>query len=207
MYESIFVWHSGLVLFFFVCFVAKFKYLMSTNFPLKPIQTRYSCHFSRAFHTTKTPTLCNLAELNDGTKQKTLLQLSQLVILQVRRRLFLCVFTVFNAIPDHHRSTNLSKIQFNSVNIKRLFPFPISLFRAMQARISSKCDRLMCSFHSRVIFFIIGNCVSMVFFSFLSLFSLCCLRHSEKIQPNAICHSKKQKTMRVSSSEIRLRRP
>lgn len=147
---------SARVLHFFCLLVVcrLLKYLMSTNFPLKPIQRSIqlplfaysSCNKIRKPWLLDRRERCDFTELRcdatttrtNKTKTATPNQLQLLYsfgyFASCLGVALLCLFyfystefneLVFNAIPDHHRSANLSKIQFNSVNKKRLFPFPI----------------------------------------------------------------------------------
>lgn len=144
---------SARVFFFFLFAVVcrLLEYLMSTNFPLKPIQRSIqlplfaytSCNKVRKPWLLDRRERCDFAELRcDATTTRTNKKRQQhriscnfytvSVILQVVLVLHCCVclslfhwMLVFDAIPDHHRSANLSKIQFNSVNKERFFPFPI----------------------------------------------------------------------------------
>lgn len=193
MYESILVCHFHPVLFFStslsLSFFIRFKYLMSTNFPLKPIQAaRYSCHFSRT-------SLSRTCKQNyNGIRTENIVcnfrvtlfnvyyvffylfvfcKLSMLVLLLVV--FFLSIFLVIllrnfsfplDPIPDHRWSTNLSKTQFNSVNITRLFAqyqfSDVVFFSFFVKHYNSVC--LMCSILSSGNIFIIENCVSILFF-------------------------------------------
>lgn len=169
MYESIwgmlFVWHFGLQCPLLFCFIL-FKYLMSTNFPLKPFQSYSIIYTAATFrellffpyvhqHTTseKQVGYLQLRHTHNTISKRKKIPLQLWLFVQVVFCFCCCFFlselscvllfcdclcahqlnyVAFNAIPYHHRTTNLSKIQFNSVNEKvPFFHLPISTMSAV----------------------------------------------------------------------------